>query len=615
MSASSPKSFAVWIVLALVIVGLMGFGATSFSGSSRDMGRAGDKPITMQAYATALSQRLMAERAADGTPMTIAQAEARGVTEQVLARLVATKVLDNDTARMGVSVGDAAIGTEIFATPAFAGADGQFSREAYAYQLERTGQTEASFEADLRDEMARTLLQTGIVTGVPAPQQMIDAVLRSSAETRVVTWAELSPESLSAAPLPAPTETDLRAFYDTNATRYMTAETRRFSAAVLTPAMVQDDLPVDEAALRALYDERADDYIRPERRLVERLVFGDQQQADAARAQLDSGEADFAALVAARGLDLSDIDLGDVTEADLGAAGARVFAAAEGDVIGPVNTALGPALYRVNGLFPAEEVSFEVARADLRAELSADAARRLIGQRRDGIEDLLAGGARLEDLTERTEMQLQDFEWTGSGDDGGLAAYASITDAIPGIAEGDLPALITLEDGGLAALRLDGITPAEPIPFAQAEAQLRRDWQQMAETAALAALGAEMADQLRAGASFADLGLTGVVLDPLRRSDVIAAAPDGFITVAFDTAEGAVAQVSAGGREALLRVDAVTAGDPADPDLAPARDRLGLILSQALADDMLGAYASAAQMQTEITLDRTAQAAVHARFR
>lgn len=614
MSASSPKNFFVWIVLALVIVGLMGFGATNFSGSSNQLAAVDGEEISMQTYANALSARLMAERAEDGKPMTVAEAQARGVTEQVLGQVLASKVLDADAADLGVSVGDEAVLAEILRMPAFQDAQGEFSRANYRYMLEQQGMKEVDFEAGLRADMARGLLQRGIMASVPAPQALTDAVVRFSAQTRVVSWAALSEENLPE-PLPAPSETDLATFYEAHSERFMTPERQKISAAVLTPEMVQESLPVDEDALRRLYEERAADYMRPERRLVERLVFADAAQADAAAAKLAAGEASFEELVAARGLDLSDIDLGDVSAEDLGVAAEPVFAADNGAIVGPVAIPLGAALFRVNGTLPASHMPFEAVEDELRAELSSASARRLIGDRREGIEDLIAGGARLEDIVERTEMEMQDFTWTGGGNDGGLAAYAAVAEIVPTLREGDLPALIELEDGGLVALRLDGVEAAALIPFDQIKADVQMAWREVTLNAALEALAGEYADALNEGADFDALGLDAELLDPLRRSDVITAAPNRFITVAFDTAEGRAAAVFAEGKSAVLRVDSVTGGDAEDPELAPARARLQQALSQGISDDLLNAYAAAAQMAREVTVNRSAQAAVHESFR
>ncbi|MFH7450842.1 peptidylprolyl isomerase, partial [Pseudomonas syringae pv. tagetis] len=89
---------------------------------------------------------------------------------------------------------------------------------------------------------------------------------------------------------------------------------------------------------RDLYQSRIDEFQQPERRMVERLVYPSEADAAAAKARLDAGEVSFEQLAAERGLTLTDIDLGERAEAELGAAGPAVFALDQPGVVGPVQT-------------------------------------------------------------------------------------------------------------------------------------------------------------------------------------------------------------------------------------------------------------------------------------
>ncbi|EYD77901.1 Peptidyl-prolyl cis-trans isomerase ppiD [Rubellimicrobium mesophilum DSM 19309] len=110
--------------------------------------------------------------------------------------------------------------------------------------------------------------------------------------------------------LPQPTEEELRAYYDAHPDQFTAPEVRQVSYAWLTPEMIQGKMTVDDQEVRALYDERIGQFVQEERRLVERLVYPSEEEAQAAKARLDSGAASFEDLVAERGLQLSDIDLG-----------------------------------------------------------------------------------------------------------------------------------------------------------------------------------------------------------------------------------------------------------------------------------------------------------------
>ncbi len=102
----------------------------------------------------------------------------------------------------------------------------------------------------------------------------------------------------------------------------------------MLPETIAAEQPVDEAALREMYEARIAEFVQPEKRLVERLVYPSAEEAAAAKARLDAANR-LKRWSPDRGVDLADIDLGDVSREDLGAAGDAVFALTEPGVVGP----------------------------------------------------------------------------------------------------------------------------------------------------------------------------------------------------------------------------------------------------------------------------------------
>ena len=176
--------------------------------------------------------------------------------------------------------------------------------------MRRSNLSEREFEANIRAEISRTLVQGAAASAVQAPDIYVNTLLNYIGERRNFAWVLLSADDL-AEPIPEPTDADLRAFFEANEEDFMLPETRKITYVALTPDMLVDTVEVAEDELRQLYDERIDEYRLPERRLVERLVLG--AAAEEAKARLDAGELTFDELVAERDLELSDIDLGDVT--------------------------------------------------------------------------------------------------------------------------------------------------------------------------------------------------------------------------------------------------------------------------------------------------------------
>jgi peptidyl-prolyl cis-trans isomerase D len=591
---------------------MVGFGATGLSGTVRTLGSVGDKDIGLNDYARELNQQMRAYEAQTGAPLSFAGAQAIGLDQAVLAQMVARRSLDNEVARLGLSVGDERVREQILRISAFQGISGEFDRLSYTAALERQGQSEAEFETALREEISRTLLQAAIVGGVPASPTYSNVLATYLGERRSVTRAMVNATILTDL-VPEPTEADLIAYHAARQAEYTRPETKDITYAWLTPDMLQDSVEVDETALRDLYGQRLDEYVQPERRLVERLVFGDQAAADAARADVDSGAKDFDTLVADRGLDLSDVDMGDVSEAQLGAAGAAAFAANLGDVVGPFASSFGPALFRVNAVLAAHEVTFEDARDDLRDELANARARRLIDDQVSRVTDLLAGGAMPEDLVEQLGMALGTIRYSQDSEDG-IAAYDSFRAAAAAAQPGDYASLETLEDGGIFVLRVDALSAAETIPLEEVVDEVRLGaWVEATHQAVIDATKA-LAANLDETADLAALGLEPVTDSQLTRRSFVAETPFEYVRTIFEMEPGEI-RVMDNGREAILvRLEEISPPDADDPALAAERISIAEQVTAGIVQDLFDAYVGVIQTGTEVKINQSAVNAVNANF-
>ncbi len=602
------KTF-IWILMGLLIVGLAGFGATSLSGSARSVATVGEKEVSTDAYLRSLRTEINAFAAQAGRAVPMSEAQMLGIDRQVLAQLVTARGLDNEAARIGISVGDDVVADQLLQVPSFQSADGSFNREAYSFALRNQGLSESEFEEQLRDDTSRTILQSALIAGNTLPDTYIDTLLSYTGETRDFTWARLTGSNLQTG-LPEPSEADLQAYYDENIANYTLPELRDITYAWITPEMIVDTVEVDEDALRASYEERFDEFNLPERRLVERLVFSTEDAATEALNRLGD-DFTFEDLVAERGLALADVDLGDVTRDTLDGAADGVFSAETGEVVGPLQSNLGPALFRVNAVLDAQTTSFEDARPDLRGELALDRARRVIETLAQTIDDELAAGATLEEVASTTEAELGQIEWF-PGADGEIAAYDAFREAAGQLNEGDFPEVIQLGDGGVFAMRLNRIQPPAPQPIEDVIDQVRQGWDTREQTAQLMAQAEELAASLANGTSFEDLSLAPQTETGLGRNAQIADLPAGLLTAVFEMGVGDTRAVAGIGEVILLKLDTITPVDRNDGDIEMLAQALRNQASNSIAEDLFRAFATDVQQRAGVEINQPAINAVHA---
>lgn len=610
--SSKVGQSAMWVLMGLLIVGLSGFGVSNFGGSVGNIGSVDGEDISTDEYFRNLRTELnqLSQRAGRG--VTLTEAQAAGVDGAVRQRLVTAAVLAAEVKRLELSVPDDRLAQEILAMPSFAGANG-FDRNAYAALLRDNGWSEAQFEEQMRGDIARGLLQTAVATGFAGSDAAAAATLEFIEERRSFSVLRLTEAELEAPVVPLD-EAAERAFYDAHPEIFTRPETRRITYAALLADELAKTIAVDEAELRRLYDSRLAEFVQPERRLIERLVFPDEAAATAARNRVDAGQASFADLVRERGLEMSDVDMGDVAQDALGAAGATLFGMTEPGVVGPLESPLGPALFAMNGILPAEEVTFEDARAALASEFSIDAARRAISPKAEQIEDALAGGASLEDLVQEVEgMVLATIELE-PGQTEGIAGYPAFRDRAVSAAESDFPEVFALDDGGLAVIRLDAVLPPALRDWDAVHDQVADLARKAAVKTALDARLAQIQAEVAAGAGLEGFG-TVETHASMPRGARLDNAPANLVERVFGLAEGDLLTVSETGFTGLLRLDTVHMADQTTAEAEALKAMLTGRMGQEIGQDAFQLFANALEAKAKISLDQGAINAVHAQMR
>ena len=611
MANKKKPRYGAWVIVGVILLGLAGFGTGGLSGNIRSIGTVGEKEVSVTSYQRALNGQIRSLSAQFGQQISFQQAQAFGVDQLALNQVILLRTLDNEATQLGVSVGDERVFERLQTIPSFQGAGG-FNRETYRMSLQQSGQSAAEFEAEIREEIARTLLQGAVVSGVPAPDAFADAMVQFISESRDITWAAVDADDLTS-PVPGATPAAQQEYYDANPAEFTLPEARNITYAWLTPNMILDDMVVSDEAVAQLYNQRIAEFVQPERRLVERLVYLNQDRADEALARLTAGEATFEDLVAERGLALTDIDLGDVSQEDLGSAGEAVFAASVGDVVGPFNSTLGPALFRMNAVLRAQETLLEEATPALRDELAADAARDFINDSADPIIDLLAGGATMADLADRTDMQLGTINWTPDNSDG-IAAYDAFRREAAAVQEGQFAEIFDLADGGIFALTLEGITPPTVQPIDDVRDEVIAAWQTQATQEAVITKATEISADILPLTDFATLDLEPTTEQGLTRRTFVEGTPPDFNDQIFEMAVGDVRVIDAQDRALIVRLDNIAAPDMSDESVIAQREALGENARAGIAQDIFEAYADSLRQRTGQNINQNTINAVNAQF-
>ncbi|MBV8459247.1 MAG: peptidylprolyl isomerase, partial [Acetobacteraceae bacterium] len=195
----------------------------------------------------------------------------RQVADQTLSQMVSQIAIDQELRRLRVVVPDAALRGAVFSMPAFQGANGEFDRAKLDAVLQANGLGEQQFLALMRQQLAAQQLLGAITAGVTVPPPMAKSIFAVEEEKRSALMAEFP---VDAEPNPAaPTDAEMKNWYDNHPWAYQVPEYRRVQAGVLAPETLAKALTATDQELQAYYDSHKSEYVTPASRSLQVVVL------------------------------------------------------------------------------------------------------------------------------------------------------------------------------------------------------------------------------------------------------------------------------------------------------------------------------------------------------
>ncbi len=599
----------VWAVMGFLILGLGGFGLTGAfqtSGGST-VASVGDEEISADAYLSGLQQDLQRTSQQIGQNVSMEQARLFGIDQSSLRRQLVLAALTNEAKRLNLSVGDEAVREVLLANPNFQVGGGVFSEATYDLVLNQQRITREEYENLLRNDQTQNVV-SGAISGAVAPQETSARVLMDFiGETRDIIWAEIDASVLTGE-TEAPDSAAIQAFYDANPAAFTTPETRSITYAMLTPEMLAANIEISDEAIQELYDSRQDFYNTPERRIIDRIIFGNASDAESAMARLNAGDASFEDIAAERNLTANEYGIGIVRANQLSTAAAELlFSTNETGVYGPVAATLGPAIFRINAALDSSSVALEDARSEIQAALAAEQSGTLMLTKVGDIDDLIAGGATLEELADETDMELFTIAYSTASTEDITADPAFSIEALTAELDEERD-LIELANGGILALRVSGIAPAALRSFEDAREEATTGALAAATLEQVQAYADELVAQIGAGADLSAtlgaLAITPNIAARVTRTSPPSGLPPSVALELFSQGEGEAKAYQTETGAIIVEVSRVQVFDPLSDDgkafLAQAQTQV----TDDIANDIYALFANAVLGSAEVTVNQ-----------
>ena len=599
---SSASKLAVWIIIGLLMFGMIGFGAAGLNGTQRSLGTVGDKSVSITSYSNAFQNEINRLQQQIGRALTQEEVQTIGIDQQALNRVINTRALDQLVTDLGLSMGNERISDELQKIPAFVGLNGMFDRVSYGEVLRRNNLSEGDFEASLREDGARKILQQAVLTGIEAAPAYEDAIVSFITQNRDFTWARISAANI-AAEASEGKESDLVAFHSENPKQFTKPAAKIISYIWLTPEMLASSMDISEETLKSVYELRMDEFNQAPSRMVERLIFSERSKAQVAMDEIVAGTLTFESAVSDRGLTLTDVDLGIVEKPILEDAGDAVFSLMQPGLVGPIDTNLGPALFRVTAILDGSIQSYDTVKEQLRMEASLDAAANEIVAISEDVDDLLAGGAALEDIAAETDMEFGVFEWHASAN-GGISDFNAFKLAATALTTDNFPTLASINGGGIFAIRLDGNIEAELKPLNEVRLEVQAAFASQTLQAAIIDRASEIAADVSTQTPLKSFGLVEMTELGVTRGDTIDGAPPTMVAKGFEIELGTAAIIEDALSALIIIPTAENGGDFESDQVKALKEIVANRIKAAISQDIFEAFSNAARDNVDININQ-----------
>jgi peptidyl-prolyl cis-trans isomerase D len=608
--------------LLVVVFVIWGIGDVFRNGFNTDpaiatvAGRSVDSAEVAETYRKQLSQLSRAL----GTDITPTLPMKKGIADQALDTVITQTALAAEVASLGLIATDDAVRQAVFEIPTFHGRDGKFDRNQFAAVLNANGLNEARFLAMVKADLGQRQLFGAVRAGSHAPDVLVREVYAFQNEKRV---AEIVSLPFASVPPPvAPNEAQAARWYENHMDTYSTPEYRRIKLVVLSPDSVSQEITISEDDIKASYEAHKASFTTPERRSVQVILANDETKAGTLAAKFQAG-ADWAAMqeeasrLGASAVELNDAPIAEFPVDELAKA---VFAAQLNIVPAPIKSPLGWHVIKVTAIVPGTSKTLAEMHDPLRAQLVADKAADLIYERANKLDDMLAGGTKLDELpadlglaaaTGTVDAQGLTLDGKPAPLPGSLTLHQILLTAAFAAKLGEPPHLIEAPRSAdtaqtFYALSVEEITPPAPRPQAAVADQIAADFTQDAIRHTQEVAAAALLAEVKAGKLLRDAAVlanfTTSLLPAVGRATPVEGVPPQLIAPLFSLklGEPTMVEVEAGFIVAVL--SEVVAANP-DTD-AVGFGRMRDTLASGMADDLQSQFIAGVRERGQPRINR-----------
>ena len=406
-SKSNIPKIVLGTLMTLLILSFAIWGTEDLIGGSKKqttVASVGKIDVSSKEFLSLYTRQTEEIRKLLGSSLDIKRGREFGYVDRALSSLINRALFNNQASDLGLSVSDLNVKDRIIRDDSFKDDLGQFSELIFRQLISESGYTEDRYVEGTRQDLARDQMVETLRSSFILPNIISKNIGSYNLEERSVNYFIIKS---SEQPHGNFKDDEIRSFYNNNKEEFKTEEFRDVETLLLDAKKFAENTTVTEEEITILYEERKESLIKPERRYLKQILVQDQTKSKKIHSELING-GDFSEVAKTlANLDDSDIDLGWNTKSELPEDIIdQVFSKKKGSITEPIKSSFGWHILKIIDVEEKKEFTFDDVKNKFRNELLIEKGKEAVYDLQDEVEDSLAAGESLKEISEKLEVKL-----------------------------------------------------------------------------------------------------------------------------------------------------------------------------------------------------------------
>ena len=274
---------------------------------------------------------------------------------------------------------------------------GKFSQVRFLKSLNNAGLNEEKYLDMINTEAYFKQLSMPISLNKTYNTKIVKKLIEWQNEVREIDYFFL--DKIKENKIKVPDANDLQVFYNEYKDLYKIPVTKNFKYIEIQPSDFKKKITINDKKIKEIYESEITKYTSNEERSLYQVISQDIDKANAFIKKIKEND-DFVKLAKDQfSLSKKDIDIGFVKKSELPKESKKqIFDVRTKEVIGPIKTKFGYAIYQLNTINPKKTTSYKDAYAEIKRELLNELSLELLYKDISSIEESIDQGDNLEEI-------------------------------------------------------------------------------------------------------------------------------------------------------------------------------------------------------------------------